>query len=95
MKIKGAIFDFDGTLFDSMSIWDTAGNDYLRSVGREPKEDLRQKLKPLSLYQSAVYIKNEYFLDISVDEIMNGINKTVEDFYFLYRSAEGRRNPVS
>lgn len=47
--IKGIIFDFDGTLFDSMSIWDTVGDDYLRSMGREPEEDLKEKLKPLSL----------------------------------------------
>lgn len=36
--LKGAIFDFDGTLFDSMFIWDTAGEVYLRSIGIEPKE---------------------------------------------------------
>ena len=38
MKIKGAIFDFDGTLFDSMFIWDNVGADYLRSVGKTPEE---------------------------------------------------------
>ena len=27
--IQGVIFDFDGTLFDSMFIWDTAGEVYL------------------------------------------------------------------
>ena len=31
--IRGAIFDFDGTLFDSMSVWETAGEVYLRSAG--------------------------------------------------------------
>ena len=38
MRIKGAIFDFDGTLFDSMYIWDTAGETYLASIGvtRDP-----------------------------------------------------------
>ena len=30
--LKGAIFDFDGTLVDSMFIWDTIGEDYLRSL---------------------------------------------------------------
>ena len=30
--LKGAIFDFDGTLFDSMFIWDTAGEVYLSRV---------------------------------------------------------------
>ena len=38
MKIKGAIFDFDGTLVDSMFIWDTFGEDYLRTLGKEPKK---------------------------------------------------------
>lgn len=38
MRIKGAIFDFDGTLFDSMYIWDTAGETYLASIAslRDP-----------------------------------------------------------
>ena len=38
--IKGAIFDFDGTLVDSMFIWDTFGEDYLRTLGKEPRENL-------------------------------------------------------
>ena len=37
--IKGAIFDLDGTLLDSMFIWDTIGEEYLRSLGKEPHED--------------------------------------------------------
>lgn len=41
MKLRGAIFDFDGTLFDSMSIWDTAGEKYLRSAGKTPEENLQ------------------------------------------------------
>ena len=40
--IKGAIFDLDGTLLDSMFIWDTIGEDYLRSLGKEPHEDLKE-----------------------------------------------------
>lgn len=80
--MKGAIFDFDGTLFDSMSIWDTAGEDYLRAIGREPRKNLRQILAALSLRQGACYLKEEYGLPLSVEAIMAGINKTVEDFYF-------------
>ena len=29
-----AIFDFDGTLFDSMFIWENVGEIYLRSLGK-------------------------------------------------------------
>ena len=40
--LKGAIFDLDGTLLDSMFIWETIGEDYLRTLGKEPHEDLKE-----------------------------------------------------
>ena len=80
--IQGIIFDFDGTLFDSMFIWDTAGESYLRSIGKEPKADLQKALKPMSLLQSAQYLREEYQIPLSVEEIMDGVNRTVEGFYF-------------
>ena len=80
--LKGAIFDFDGTLFDSMFIWDTAGEMYLRSIGIEPREDLQKVLKTMSLLQSATYIREKYRVSLTIEEIMDGINRTVEDFYF-------------
>ena len=81
MKIKCAIFDFDGTLFDSMFIWDNVGEMYLRSLGKEPKASMREDVRTLSLYQSACYFKEEYGIDLSVEEIMTGINQTIEHFY--------------
>lgn len=80
--LKGLIFDFDGTLFDSMFIWETAGDVYLRSVGKAPEDDLQRVLKPMSLRQSAAYLRERYALPLSVEEIMDGVNRTVEDFYF-------------
>ncbi len=82
MNIRGIIFDFDGTLFDSMSIWETAGEEYLASMGYKPEADLPMKLKAMSLMQSARYLQSQYGLPLSVGEIMEGINRTVEDFYF-------------
>lgn len=81
--IRGAIFDFDGTLFDSMFVWDRAGPDYLRSIGVRPKDDLVQRMSTMSLTQSSCYMKKAYSLPLTVDEIMNGINKTVENYYFF------------
>ena len=80
--LKGVIFDFDGTLFDSMFIWDTTGESYLRSLGKEPASDLQRVLKPMSLLQSAEYLQAHYQLSLSVEEICAGINQMVEDFYF-------------
>ena len=81
MKLKCAIFDFDGTLFDSMFIWDNVGEIYLRSLKKEPKPSMREDVRALSLYQSACYFKQEYDLSLSVEEIMTGINQTIEHFY--------------
>lgn len=81
MKVTCAIFDFDGTLFDSMFIWDRVGEIYLRSIGKEPKPSMREDVRALSLYQSACYFKQEYDLSLSADEIITGINQTIEDFY--------------
>ena len=50
MKLSGAVFDFDGTLFDTMSVWDTAGEDYLKQCGKVPRENLCEVLKPKSIY---------------------------------------------
>ena len=80
--LKGAIFDFDGTLFDSMFIWDTVGEVFLRSIGIEPSEDLQKVLKPMSILQSAEYIREKYTIPMTVKEIIGGINRTAEGFYF-------------
>lgn len=47
--IRGAIFDLDGTLLDSMSLWDTIGEEYLWSLGKEPKEDLKETFQTFTL----------------------------------------------
>lgn len=79
--IKGAIFDLDGTLLDSMSIWDTIGEDYLRSLGIEPRENLAETFKTFTLEESAEYYRTHYGVTLSVEEIVNGVNLMIEDFY--------------
>ncbi len=81
MMIQGAIFDVDGTLLDSMSIWDTIGADYLRSIGYEPRENLNEVFKNMSLLQAAEYYRHEYGVTQSVEEIMDGVNAMLERFY--------------
>jgi len=81
MKIEGAIFDLDGTLLDSMSIWNTIGEEYLRNPGIEPHEIQKEKLKSMSLSQAAVYFQAEYGLADSADRIIDCVNSMVRDFY--------------
>lgn len=81
MNIKGTVFDFDGTLFDSMQIWENVGIIYLGELGKEPKETLREELRTLSLQQSADFFKEEYVINLTTKEIIDGINKIIEKYY--------------
>lgn len=79
--IKGAIFDLDGTLLDSMTLWDTIGNDYLRSLGIDTTENLAETFKTFTLEQAAEYYRTCYSVTLSSQEIIKGINDIIGDFY--------------
>ena len=79
--IKGAIFDLDGTLLDSMFIWENIGEEYLKSMGIEPKENLRETFKTFTLTQSAEYFRENYGVTLSVSEIINDIYNMVSRIY--------------
>lgn len=79
--VDGIIFDVDGTILDSMAIWMDAGNIYLKSKGIQSKEDLGEKLFSMTMKEGAIYVKETYNLDLTPDEIIEGINETVFDFY--------------
>ena len=80
--IKGAIFDIDGTLLDSMPVWENAGARYLATLGIKARSDLKERLDALSLPEGALYMQTEYKLSVTIEEILEGVNQVVKDFYF-------------
>lgn len=81
MKISGAIFDMDGTLTDSMHIWQDIPSKYLTSCGITPRPGLYREIKGMSMQQISDYFRREYGLDKSVTEIFEGIDAIVEPLY--------------
>ena len=79
--IKGVIFDADGTLLNSMKFWDSTVVDLIKSTGVTPSDKLTEILTPMSMLEGAEYIKREYNLPFSVEEIIEEENKIIEDFY--------------
>lgn len=79
--IRGAVFDIDGTLLDSMPVWEHAGERYVRSRGKTPETGLAERLFPMSLEESAVYLKEQYALKQSPEEILEGIDAVIAGFY--------------
>ncbi len=79
--IKGAVFDVDGTLLDSMKIWDEAGSRYLSRLEKTAEENLNRRLFPMTVEESAEYLIDEYELDLDKEAVRQGILDTVSDFY--------------
>lgn len=88
--IKGAIFDIDGVILDSMPIWDKAGEMYLCSLGFQPEPGLAKTMFSMSMGEGAKYLRERYQMDMDEVEIIKGINRTIEDFYaFQVQLKEG------
>ena len=81
-NVKGVIFDIDGVILDSLSIWTDLGARYLKSKGREPKEGLAETLFSMSMEQGAEYLAEEYSLGLDTDEVFKGLCDMLRDFYY-------------
>ncbi len=75
--MKGAIFDMDGTLLDSMQVWVHVGEQYLQNRGIEPEEGLGDVLFPMSMRDGAVYVKEKYGLPDTPDTIVADMDAIV------------------
>ena len=82
-NIKGAIFDVDGTLLDSMPIWENLGERYLAGLGIAAEPGLTGILNTMSTRQGAEYLIRHYRLKESMEETMDGINRLLLQFYSL------------
>ncbi len=79
--IKGAVFDVDGTLIDSMGMWNECGGRYLASLGLKEEAGLAGQLALLPIQESGKYLKKHYSIPLSPEEITAGLNKIGYDFY--------------
>ena len=67
--MEAAIFDVDGTLLDSMGVWEHLGERYLKALGKTPEPGLQEILKPMTMEQSCQYLRKRYALDKTPEEI--------------------------
>ncbi len=80
-EIRCVIFDMDGTLTDSMGIWEEAGGIYLQEKGLTPRPEWREDTRPMSMNQIADYFAAEYGITDPHEKIMADVNHVVEEYY--------------
>lgn len=81
-RIRAALFDMDGTLTDSMYIWESAGEMLLKRHHITPPAGLKKELDALTLRQTAVFFNERFGLHDTAEETMDEICKMVEGEYF-------------
>ena len=79
--IRGAIFDFDGTLVDSNPYWDMAPVAWLASLGKEAQPDLGATLFAMTVPEASAYLISTYHLTQTPEEIKHGINAAMQSYY--------------
>lgn len=81
MSIRGAIFDLDGTLTDSMAIWDRAPRELVRRHGGRPPQDLAEALREMGRREACGYLRRRFGLAPTVEQLMEEINDIVTEEY--------------
>lgn len=70
MDFKGAIFDMDGTILDSISVWDKIDVDYLEARGIKVPEDYARAISTMTGVECAEYSIKRFNLSDSVEALI-------------------------
>lgn len=78
---KGAIFDLDGTVLNSMGLWQKVDELFFTSRNMPIPDGYIQAISPLGTYNAAVYTKNTYNIKESIEEIIEEWRITAQKEY--------------
>ena len=81
MKITGAIFDFDGTLFDSMHVWNGIREKYFDHIGIHLTAEDEEAFKGMYLRESLILAKERFALQESYDEMFVRFFDFIKELY--------------
>lgn len=88
-KFKGAIFDLDGTLFDSVGIWKDVDQAFFERRKIEMPEDYQECIKDMHFRTMAIYTKERFNLTDDINDIMD---EWCELCYEEYENKIGLKN---
>ncbi len=85
MQIKTAIFDMDGTLVESLGVWEYVwegiGRIYFDDPNFYPKKQDDKAVRTFSLNDGMAYIYERYDIGGTLQELIDAVDKIIDDFY--------------
>lgn len=83
MEITGAIFDFDGTLFDSMHVWKGIRYKFFERIGLKFTKEDEELFKGLYLSESIPLAIERFNLGKTSDDLMNELFDYIKELYMV------------
>ena len=80
-SIKACIFDLDGTLLDSMLLWQEVDCKYLKRYGIEFDPSFSEEIKKMTFDESALYFIEKFHIPRTIEEIKQDWNEMIEIEY--------------
>lgn len=78
---QAAIFDLDGTLTDSMYVWDRLPEELVRQFGGTPAPGLSHTLRSMSSPQAADYLIRTYHLSATPQQLIEAMEALADREY--------------
>lgn len=80
-NIEAVIFDLDGTLIDSVWVWKEIDIEYMRQKALDLPEDLQTCIEGMSFTETALYFKERFNIEGTVEEIKEEWHCMAEAYY--------------
>lgn len=81
MNITGAIFDFDGTLFDSMHVWKGCKDNFFNYLGIELTAEDKEAFKGLFLRETFLLAIERFNLKHTYEELLSELFQYIKGRY--------------
>lgn len=79
---KGAIFDVDGTILDTMMVWQEVTAKFMTERNLPVIAEEMEAYKEMVIDESMTFIKEKYRLTESIEELKSEFNRLVGNAYF-------------
>ena len=81
MRLQSAIFDMDGTLLDSLSVWADSDREFITGLGLEYNAECSLDMKKMHFDSACEYLVGKFSLPFTAEETGRRILAIVEEHY--------------